>query len=64
MLIQNSGFFFPLMDERVEKFDIIVVEGYKLTKLFIFVYLINELNSNFSYDSIVNKSKLNIIMHS
>ena len=55
--------FFSLMDERVEKFDIIAVEGYKLIKLFIFVYLINELNSNFSYDSIINKSNLNIIMH-
>ena len=52
------------MDERGEKFDIIAVEGYKLTKLFILVYLINELNSNFSYDSIIHKFNLNKIMHS
>lgn len=52
---RNRGFLFSLMDERVEKFDIIAVVGYKLTTLFIFVYLFNELNSNLSNESFINK---------
>lgn len=52
---RNRGFFFSLIDERVEKFDIIVVVGYKLTTLFIFVYLFNALNSNLNNESFINK---------
>lgn len=52
---RNRGFLFSLMDERVEKFDIIAVVGYKLTTLFIFVYLFNEQNSNLSNESFINK---------